>query len=617
MSQPACEKQRTVTTSLVSPPWGILVLMLLVVEGMSLAVGSEYLLQGGLHDTDSYTRLNRVLHLYSTGDWYDRRFPRSNAPYGEVVHWTRPLDVILMGGAVLLTPLLPFATGLHWWGVVISPLLLGMALAGFIWMVKPFLDRERFLLYGGLFLLQPALFLYSFPGRPDHHSLILCCFVWVLAGSFRLLSQPFQPRVCLITGAVAGLAVWVSVESIVGVMTCFAAVGLFWIRYGQDFAKKMAVVVAAMCLVLTIALLVEYSWDKIFVAEYDRYSIVHWTALTLYSCFWGGMYFIQKHYEYDRKPAERLALALLGGVLMGGILWMVFPKFFQGPLVDVDPKMMALLWNQVTETQPIVSMVTFQFDRLIYFLGIGLMGIPYLLWLYWNEQDDVYRALWILIGIGLLVFLPLTLSAVRWAPYAEILLVPPYAHFVMQVFQKVEQGIGFPGKGLVAGVLVAVLCFGPIYLGVAMRTVENNVPPSSTIEVCPLSPLATYLRDPNGFGNRPRTILTFVDFGPELLYRTAHSVISTPSHRNIQGLLDSFKVMTAREDEEAHTILDTRRVDLLLLCPGSPEKNFYTSLTGKAPWYDKLRQGDHPSWIKEISLPSELQKSFQLFEVLR
>ena len=72
--------------------------MLLVVEGLSFAVGSEYLLQGGLHDTDSYTRLNRVLHLYSTGDWYDRRFPRSNAPYGEVVHWTRPLDVILMGG---------------------------------------------------------------------------------------------------------------------------------------------------------------------------------------------------------------------------------------------------------------------------------------------------------------------------------------------------------------------------------------------------------------------------------------------------------------------------------------------------------------------------------------
>ena len=90
----------------------------------------------------------------------------------------------------------------------------------------------------------------------------------------------------MITGAVAGLAVWVSVESIVGVMTCFAAVGLFWIRYGQDFAKKMAVVVALMCLVLTIALFVEYSWDKIFVAEYDRYSIVHWTALTLYSCFW-------------------------------------------------------------------------------------------------------------------------------------------------------------------------------------------------------------------------------------------------------------------------------------------------------------------------------------------
>ena len=37
-----------------------------------------------------------------------------------------------------------------------------------------------------------------------------------------------------------------------------------------------------------------------------------------------------------------------------------------------------------------------------------------------------------------------------------------------------------------------------------------------------------YLNDPNSFVHRPRTILTNIDFGSELLYRTSDRVIATP-----------------------------------------------------------------------------------------
>ena len=65
---------------------------------------------GELADTDCYTRLNRVVQLHETGKWYDPNSPRSNAPFGENLHWTRPLDVLLLTGAWLATPLADFKT---------------------------------------------------------------------------------------------------------------------------------------------------------------------------------------------------------------------------------------------------------------------------------------------------------------------------------------------------------------------------------------------------------------------------------------------------------------------------------------------------------------------------
>ncbi len=61
---------------------------------------------------DGYMRLNRVTQLYLTGDWYDSGIRRSNAPYGEVLHWTRPLDLLLLAGAFVSAPFSDFRTGL-------------------------------------------------------------------------------------------------------------------------------------------------------------------------------------------------------------------------------------------------------------------------------------------------------------------------------------------------------------------------------------------------------------------------------------------------------------------------------------------------------------------------
>ncbi|MHC4521723.1 MAG: hypothetical protein ACYTAS_24280, partial [Planctomycetota bacterium] len=56
--------------------------------------------RGTLADSDCYVHLLRAEKLWRSGRWYDSVLDRSNAPYGDELHWTRPFDVLLLLGAV-------------------------------------------------------------------------------------------------------------------------------------------------------------------------------------------------------------------------------------------------------------------------------------------------------------------------------------------------------------------------------------------------------------------------------------------------------------------------------------------------------------------------------------
>ena len=614
MPQPFLEPHPA-TTEVSSPPWFFLFLMFLVFEGVLFVYGPADISHEGLFDPDSYSRLNRVLHLVNTENWFDVHYPRSNAPYGEVLHWTRPLDVLLLIGAWVLSPFGTLESGLYWWGVVISPLFFGVGLCGLMWMTKSLFERERMVLLGCLFLLQPVLVAYSLPGRPDHHSLLLACFVWVLALTYKLLSQKFQPLLCCALGALGGLAIWVSIESFIGVGLCLSVLAIYWILERADYSKKIAVVLCAMWPVLTLALFSEHPWDEILLPEYDRYSIVHWTVLSLMTILWAGIAFVEERLGKWHHAYSRFWVAVLGGGFVFVILWIVYPKFFYGPLVDVNPLVKSLMWNRISETQPLLSWDMVHFHRVILFLGIALPAAPYLIWLIWKKRNRPEHFLWVLVGFGFLVFLPLAISEARWAGYAEVFLVFPFAYLAREVLLRVEKSHMIPWKSGIMVLVAVTLVFGPFVIGATTKILEQG-DEKTWGERCPMVPISKFLSQTNGLGDRPRTILTFMNFGPELLYRTPHKIVTSPSHRNARGFLDIIRVMTATEDQEAKQIIDDRKIDLILLCPNEPEKALYLSASGQSTWYDNLRDGKHPSWIQTINLPSGLQSHFQLFEVV-
>lgn len=172
--------------------------------------------QGILADSDCYLRLVRVRELYRHGQWYDATIERANVPYGgkDIVHWTRPLDALLLVGAVPLALVMDFERALFLWGVVLSPILFAATFLALIWSSRPLLDRGGPFLAALLFPSSLAVLAYYCAGRPDHHSLLLLLFVLFLGFVLRQMERPLNVAACLGAGAVGALSIWVSVESL-------------------------------------------------------------------------------------------------------------------------------------------------------------------------------------------------------------------------------------------------------------------------------------------------------------------------------------------------------------------------------------------------------------------
>ncbi len=601
----------------ISPICKKLLFFLLLLHTLFVIRGNSPILDGSLLGTDSYMHLNRVLALVENGEWYNSLFLRSNAPYGEELHWTRLFDIILLTGAGAFLPFLPFGEALHLWGVLVSPILQGVALIGLLWGIAPYLSKQHLILAGGLFILQPAIFGYCMAGRADHHSLILALLMWLQACTLRLLLAPTQKKICIAGGILGGLLIWTSIEGFIGLAISLTTLTVSWALYGKEFSKKGMLFATGLALTATLALAIERRpWTGWVIQEYDRFSIVHLTALLLIWIFWVTIYMLQDHCRFSLNRTLRFPIALLGIFIAVFIQWIIFPDFFLGPHANMDPRVISLHWNHIIETQPLISMDPFWVGPLFFYLGLVFLGIPHLVSILSRPLPLNQRMFWNHIGMALLILTPMAILQARSAIFAAAWLVVPYSDFLIQLGAKVNHIISKAFyQRLLQTFVVFIGCIGFTATGSFIMNFESAFPTSPLTE-CPIAPLSDYLNGSNQFNGDTKTILTFTNWGPELLYRTPYKVLSTPYHRNLSSVIDTNAIMQSNTNQEAQSMLNARDVDLILLCPKSGERGFYSSETGEAKFYDNLMTGKLPKWIRPISLPQELSTRFRLFIIV-
>ena len=159
--------------------------------------------------------------------------------------------------------------------------------------------------------------------------------------------------------------------------------------------------------------------------------------------------------------------------------------------------------------------------------------------------------------------------------------------------------------------VTCALLVGPIFAGgFLMGLKQDQEPVLVGMSSCNLQALSAWMGSDEGPGPEPRTVLTFLDFGPELLYRTNHRVLAGPYHRNASGILDIHDAFTTTDVLDRDRLLAEREVEWILICPAQDQGVF----GAPGSLYMSLLEDPGPG-IQPVSLPEELAKEFKLFAV--
>ncbi len=594
-------------------PYAVALGLTLLVHGGIILFDRTPALDGVLSDTDAYMRLVRVTQLFETGDWFDQTIARSNAPEGSVMHWTRPMDVLLLAGAWGLSPWFAFDQGLLWWAVFVSPVLhLAMVIA-LVWATAPLLDPWRRCLLVLAVLTQPPLTTAGIVGHTDHHMLIILSFVVAIGLHLRLLLRPFTVLPAVAAGASLGFALWLSIEGLILIALSFAAVTVAWILRGGDRVRKNLWHALGLAAMVAVALAVERPPSAYLLAEYDRISVVHLTVGALAVGFWFAAAGLEARGPGEAARGRRAATAAVGACVCAVLLYAVYPKFFGGPEVEVDPRVGPVFYDFVFELRPLVPRSLYGLGDFMIHLGPALVALPFLGWLLWQERRQATWDGWLYLAICLGAFVLLAVAMRRFAFTAEVLQAIVIAELLARLIILSERVTVVLARVVLRSGLMLGLLLGSILIGSLLS------PPAAKGEwgpSCSLARLAGFLDDPAGLGARPLVILAHFNHGPELLYRTRHAVVAAPYHRDVDGLAAADTAFGAPDDELSRRVIERRGVDLLLFCRRGPAM-LQASFKGGSTFVDRLSKGQVPAWLEPVRAPDGSIGDFLVFRVLR
>lgn len=542
-------------------------------------------------DTDGFMRLTRVteLRLGAVG-WWDGFAYRSNAPFGHSMHWTRPLDVLLLMLALPLETVAAPATALRYAAFVIGPLGLGLLAASTTWAFLPLLGKVGALVAGLGVAIQPALLAYGSVGRVDHHSLIFIAAAVLVGLSLRLVDRPTETRLAVSAGVVAGLGLWVSTEFLLPTAVVLLAFCVAWVIGGEPAPRAMQRLCAAWVVTVLVALMIERAPD-LRSQDLDRISLVHFVVAVLAFAFWRMLPLVAL------AKLGRFGQALGAGAVAGLLLWFAVPSFVAGPFGDVPPELWGAWLSKVAELQPIWPFADNP-TRAVYLLAGPLIGL--LLVLAAVRTDAARRGRWVILAVALVGFIVMGTVQTRFVAYAQMLASVGWGWLAATLVARVGSTRSVKTSlRRVGAMLVGVAGFLVPVVAVTLLPAEASQP--GVAESCELRDLVGVI---DSRGDAP-IVLAHVDWGPEILYRTDAQVLAAPYHRNVGGILDA-RAFLSGSVEHAARIAEERGVDLVAVCL-ERDAAYLGDDRSPGDLLSAIATGEEPAWLSLISASGGLK----------
>ncbi|PWW00195.1 hypothetical protein DFR52_103397 [Hoeflea marina] len=555
-------------------------------------------------DNDDVMRLVEVRDLLGGQGWFDMTQYRLGMAEGTQMHWSRLVDLPIAGLILFFSAFfgqtLAEAAALFVWPLLTAvPILYGLALGARS--LGGVVASTMGLVAAFLFVMGGSRF---HPGSIDHTNVQL----GIMAVIAACLVSPWQsPRAFAMAGFGAALAVAIGVETTPHVAVACILVALLWAWHGETMRASAG----AFALVVALSL----SGFFFLTVPPGHYSVVVCDALSTGFYALGvvgsGGLFLAVSLASRQSFAIRLASLGAVGAATGALALLIAPACLSNPLANLDPLLVTMWLNNVTEAQSVWSQFAIEPWTSAIFYAVPLLAMMVCAArVLRRERAQSHLVLFALIFVSYAI----TLIQVRGAVFANMLSFIPLAALVADLRDQARADPKNVRKGvLFAGAALASIPFvwGLAGLGL-MRGYEAAIGRESDAVAVAEEPVCTdgtamlpLSREPAG------VVAAASNLGAPILRFTDHRVLSAPYHRNQAGMLAELQAGMA-PPAAAETILRKAGVTLVAFCKSDPQvKNM--SEAEPAGLYAHLGNGKIPGFLEPI--PATMAKPLQIFRL--
>ncbi len=553
----------------------------------------------GPQDPDSQMRLVEVRDFLAGAAWTDMLQPRIAPPDGIVMHWSRLIDWPL-------ATLIRLADGplgrekAELFAITAWPLMLYLVFFfGMAAVARKLLGSAgvfpavAFAIFAG-----PALGMFM-PGHITHHNAQIALFAALLALAVRI---DRSETVGVLAGCIASIMLSIGLETLPLIGLVAAGMALAW-AFGparfQPGVRGFGLFFAAGMVVQRAFAAAPSDWLSTHcdIASYPYVAVAVVGGL--------GLAALTQH-DSPRLWVRLGGLAVLGGLSLA-VVAAINPTCLKGPYAEVDPRLLPLWLDKVSEARTIAQVAQDSVGQLLaFYLAPFLALFPTAMAVIRAPRPERFG--WGLVLACLATALAVTMWELRGATFASVLAGPGLAWGVLRVRDWSE------GKRpwIAAAALLAAYVVPNQYLHMIAPILADKAFGSAPVHAArpAIVPSGNSIADAvaDDCSARPHyselavlppgVVLVGSNLGPSLLLHTPHSAVSAPFHRNTAGILDGFAAFGG-DDAAALEVARRRHAGYVMLCSRDDEMDLIARAhpDGLAA---RLRQGRVPGWLQPV-----------------
>lgn len=515
-------------------------------------------------DTDCYTRYLRITDWLSDFSWFEKIFPFTNCPDGEVLHFTRINDIIWLIFSLPFWLFMPLKEAVFAGGLIFSPVMFALCFALIMSGLKNYIGKKDFakpalfiFIFGFIFLNKTMMFDF---GRPDHHSLMLVIASFLTVNLFKPNSTGM-----FFAGFAAAMGIWASsaLEGMLLTYVVLLILCLGWIFYKQplEYAYRYTLGLFSGTL-LAYALNPPYEGYLYF--DNARLSLLHVAACGFTFASFGFLKLLN-----PKTAAKRIVFLGLSALVSLILLFVIFGV--ESILMPVyDEKISGYFVPYISEMKPAFAWETW------YFIFGSIEA--FVLYRFFKRCAFSDIALYILF----FAYLPFSVLIRRFLPYGILFYVFLNALFLAELFKRLPMDEKY--KSITLGYIVLNL-FCTISFSYAVIPVNTSYPQL------------------NGCA------LTDIFFAPQIIYKTGITTIGSPYHRNVEGIADTVEIFSGTDEKQIKKALKNRKVKYVIISTEIPS---YLENAPEDSLYKSLLEGKEYDWLHQIGAKDG---SYRFYEI--